>query len=182
MGHIILLIRDLRASEETFSPVVHIHSSLIYYVRSRGQCSVLEDSVKSPTQTCLCFCVLCSAVDGQRLLPPPMGQPQGTLQIRTGFLGRDPPGAGSPREHTASPGSVMTELIFWSPSFACTEKILWIFFFFFFFYQQYISSNQEVFTNKLLAWGIFHERFYICLVHGSSKLLCLSQSGKLTEQ
>lgn len=152
MGHIILLIRDLRASEETFSPVVHIHSSLIYYVRSRGQCSVLEDSVKSPTQTCLCFCVLCSAVDGQRLLPPPMGQPQGTLQIRTGFLGRDPPGAGSPREHTASPGSVMTELIFWSPSFACTEKILWIFFLFFFFISNtYHPTKKYSQTNCWLG-------------------------------
>lgn len=36
--------------------------------------------------------------------------------------------------------------------------------------------------NKLLAGGILQEIFCICLVHGSSKLWCWSQTGKLPQQ
>lgn len=157
MGHIILLIRDLRASEETFSQVIHIHSSLITTSEAEGSLLFWRIHVKSTTQTCLCVCVLCSAVDGQRLLPPPMGQPQRTLQIRAGFMGRDPPGARSLREHTANPGGVMTDLIFWSPSFYLHRENTPDFFFF--FYQQYISSNQEVFTTNYWLGEFFMKDF-----------------------
>lgn len=54
-------------------------------------------------------------------------------------------------------------------------------FFFFFKSAMHILQPRSI-HNKLMAWGILHERFYICSVHRSSRFLCLSQSGKLPEQ
>lgn len=181
MGHILLLIRDFRVSEETFSQVIHIHSSLIYYVRSRGQSSVLEDSREIyHTNVPLLLCpVLCCRWPTS----PPSSYgaatedtaDQGWVYGQRPSWGRVTEGAHCQSRRCDDRSHIL------EPFVLLAQRKYSGFFFFFFLSAIHIIQPRSI-HNKLLAWGIFHERFYICLVHGSSKLLCLSQSGKLTEQ
>lgn len=51
--------------------------------------------------------------------------------------------------------------------------------FFFFKSAMHIVQPRSI-HNKLLAWGILHERFYICSVHRPSQFLCFEPIREIT--
>lgn len=137
-----------------------------------GQSCVLEDSCRICHTNVLLL--LCPVLTSWSTFLPSLGseQPQGAWPVQTGVCGQK-----AYCQHRCS----MPEHVRRSPSFPLHNEDAPSVFSFFLKSAIHIVQTRAT-HSKLLAWGILYGTFYICLIHGSSKLLCLCRSGKLTEQ